>query len=82
MLREMVYRVVKVEYRHMVETGELPRHSLDRHVDLVRGRGGDADTTESQRDMLDLTMTNAWSATTTAASTHTRHRGTEELSEI
>ena len=44
--------------------------------------GGDADTTESQRDMLDLTMTNAWSATTTAASTHTRHRGTDELSEI
>ena len=43
--------------------------------------GGDADTTESQRDMLDLTMTNAWSATTTA-STRTRHRGTEELSEI
>ena len=29
------------------------------------------------RDMLDLTMTNAWSATTTTASTHTRHRGTE-----
>ena len=57
--------------------------NVDRHVDLVRGRGGgDADTTESQRDMLDLTMTNAWSATTTAASTHTRHRGTEELSEI
>ena len=28
MLREMVYRVVKVEYRHMIETGELPRHSL------------------------------------------------------
>ena len=55
--------------------------NVDRHVDLVRGRG-DADTTESQRDMLDLTMTNAWSATTTAASTHTRHRGTEELSEI
>ena len=54
--------------------------NVDRHVDLVRGRGGDADTTESQRDMLDLTMTNAWSATTTA-STH-RHRGTEELSEI
>ena len=27
MLREMVYRVVKVEYRHMVETGELPRTS-------------------------------------------------------
>ena len=53
--------------------------NVDRHVDLVRGRG-DADTTESQRDMLDLTMTNAWSATTTA-STH-RHRGTEELSEI
>ena len=46
-----------------------------------RHGGGDADTTESQRDMLDLTMTNAWSATT-AASTHTRHRGTEELSEI
>ena len=45
--------------------------------------GGDADTTESQRDMLDLTMTNAWSATTTTASTHTRHRGTtDELSEI
>ena len=44
---------------------------------------GDAATTESQRDMLDLTMTNAWSATTTTASTHTRHRGTtEELSEI
>ena len=42
---------------------------------------GDADTTESQRDMLDLTMTNAWSATTTA-STRTRHRGTDELSEI
>ena len=55
--------------------------NVDRHIDLVRGRG-DADTTESQRDMLDLTMTNAWSATTTAASTHTRHRGTEELSEI
>ena len=56
--------------------------NVDRHVDLVRGRGGDADTTESQRDMLDLTMTNAWSATT-AASTHTRHRGTtDELSEI
>ena len=54
--------------------------NVDRHIDLVRGRG-DADTTESQRDMLDLTMTNAWSATT-AASTHTRHRGTEELSEI
>ena len=53
---------------------------IDRHIELVRGRG-DADTTESQRDMLDLTMTNAWSATT-AASTHTRHRGTEELSEI
>ena len=56
--------------------------NVDRHVDLVRGRGGDADTTESQRDMLDLTMTNAWSAATTAASTHTRHRGTDELSEI
>jgi len=57
--------------------------NVDRHVDLVRGRGGgDADTTESQRDMLDLTMTNAWSATTTTASTHTRHRGTDELSEI
>ncbi len=28
MLREMIYRVVKVEYRHMIETGELPRHSL------------------------------------------------------
>ena len=55
--------------------------NVDRHVDLVRGRGGDADTTESQRDMLDLTMTNAWSATTTA-STRTRHRGTDELSEI
>ena len=55
--------------------------NVDRHVDLVRGRGADADTTESQRDMLDLTMTNAWSATT-AASTHTRHRGTDELSEI
>ena len=55
--------------------------NVDRHVDLVRGRGGDADTTESQRDMLDLTMTNAWSVTT-AASTHTRHRGTEGLSEI
>ena len=56
--------------------------NVDRHVDLVRGRGGgDADTTESQRDMLDLTMTNAWSATTTA-STRTRHRGTEEFSEI
>ena len=55
--------------------------NVDRHVDLVRGRG-DADTTESQRDMLDLTMTNAWSATTTTASTHTRHRGTDELSEI
>ena len=54
--------------------------NVDRHIDLVRGRG-DADTTESQRDMLDLTMTNAWSATT-AASTHTRHRGTDELSEI
>ena len=54
--------------------------NVDRHVDLVRGRG-DADTTESQRDVLDLTMTNAWSATT-AASTHTRHRGTEGLSEI
>ena len=54
--------------------------NVDRHVDLVRGRG-DADTTESQRDMLDLTMTNAWSATTTA-STRTRHRGTDELSEI
>ena len=53
--------------------------NVDRHIDLVRGRG-DADTTEGQRDMLDLTMTNAWSATTTA-STH-RHRGTEELSEI
>ena len=52
---------------------------IDRHIELVRGRG-DADTTEGQRDMLDLTMTNAWSATTTA-STH-RHRGTEELSEI
>ena len=47
----------------------------------THGRGGDADTTESQRDMLDLTMTNAWSATTTA-STRTRHRGTEEFSEI
>ena len=46
-----------------------------------RHGGGDADTTESQRDMLDLTMTNAWSATTTA-STRTRHRGTDELSEI
>ena len=45
----------------------------------AHGRG-DADTTESQRDMLDLTMTNAWSATTTA-STRTRHRVTEELSE-
>ena len=56
--------------------------NVDRHVDLVRGRGGDVDATESQRDMLDLTMTNAWSATTTTASTHTRHRGTEELSEI
>ena len=56
--------------------------NVDRHVDLVRGRGGDVDTTESQRDMLDLTMTNAWSATTTTASTHTRHRGTDELSEI
>ena len=55
--------------------------NVDRHVDLVRGRGGDADTTESQRDVLDLTMTNAWSATTTA-STRTRHRGTDELSEI
>ena len=56
--------------------------NVDRHIDLVRGRG-DADTTESQRDVLDLTMTNAWSATTTTASTHTRHRGTtEELSEI
>ena len=55
--------------------------NVDRHVDLVRGRGGDVDATESQRDMLDLTMTNAWSATT-AASTHTRHRGTDELSEI
>ena len=55
--------------------------NVDRHVDLVRGRGGDADTTESQRDMHDLTMTNAWSATTTA-STHTRHRWTDELSEI
>ena len=55
--------------------------NVDRHVDLVLGRGGDADATESQRDMLDLTMTNAWSATT-AASTHTRHRGTDELSEI
>ena len=55
---------------------------IDRHIELVRGRG-DADTTESQRDMLDLTMTNAWSATTTTASTHTRHRGTtDELSEI
>ena len=53
---------------------------IDRHIELVRGRG-DADTTEGQRDMLDLTMTNAWSATT-AASTHTRHRGTDELSEI
>ena len=52
---------------------------IDRHIELVRGRG-DTDTTEGQRDMLDLTMTNAWSATTTA-STH-RHRGTEELSEI
>ena len=41
------------------------------------------DTTESQRDMLDLTMTNAWSATTTTASTHTRQRGTtDELPEI
>ena len=47
-----------------------------------RHGGGDADTTESQRDMLDLTMTNAWSATTTTASTRTRHRGTDELSEI
>jgi len=46
-----------------------------------RHGGSDADTTESQRDMLDLTMTNAWSATT-AASTRTRHRGTDELSEI
>ena len=57
--------------------------NVDRHVDLVRGRGGgDADTTEGQRDMLDLTMTNAWSATTTA-STHTRHRGmAEEFPEI
>ena len=56
--------------------------NVDRHIDLVRGRG-DADTTESQRDMLDLTMTNAWSATTTTASTHTRHRGTaDEFSEI
>ena len=64
MIREVFYRVPKSV----------------RHVDLVRGRGGDADTTEGQRDMLDLTMTNAWSATTTA-STH-RHRGTEELSEI
>ena len=55
--------------------------NVDRHVDLVRGRG-EADTTESQRDMLDLTMTNAWSATTTA-STRTRHRGTaDEFSEI
>ena len=53
---------------------------IDRHIELVRGRG-DADTTEGQRDMLDLTMTNAWSATTTA-STRTRHRGTEEFSEI
>ncbi len=53
---------------------------IDRHIELVRGRG-DADTTESQRDMLDLTMTNAWSATTTA-STRTRHRGTDEFSEI
>ena len=52
---------------------------IDRHIELVRGRG-DTDTTEGQRDMLDLTMTNAWSATT-AASTH-RHRGTDELSEI
>ena len=55
---------------------------IDRHIELVRGRG-DADTTESQRDMLDLTMTNAWSATTTTASTHTRQRGTtDELSGI
>ena len=52
-----------------------------RFITIADG-GGDADTTENQRDMLDLTMTNAWSATTTAASTHTRHRGTEELSEI
>ena len=52
-------------------------------VAALLGRGGDADTTESQRDMLDLTMTNAWSATTMTASTHTRHRGTtNELSEI
>ena len=49
---------------------------------LFRRRSEATDTTESQRDMLDLTMTNAWSATTTTASTHTRHRGTEEFSEI
>ena len=48
---------------------------------LFRRRSEATDTTESQRDMLDLTMTNAWSATTTA-STRTRHRGTDELSEI
>ena len=59
----------------------LPALLFGDAMSMVRGRGGDADTTESQRDMLDLTMTNAWSATT-AASTHTRHRGTEELSEI
>ena len=39
MLRETVYRVLKVEYRHMVETGELPRHSraalhLERAADV------------------------------------------------
>ena len=62
----------------------LRRPDVNTHgLALVAGRGGDADTTESQRDMLDLTMTNAWSATTTTASTHTRHRGTtDELSEI
>ena len=28
MIREVFYRVLKLEYRHMVETGELPRHSM------------------------------------------------------
>ena len=39
---------------------------------------GDSAATESQQDVANLTMTNAWSATTTTASTHTRHRGTAD----
>ena len=78
--------------RYVPDGREYARIKIDRlrlvggNPDFTKAPGhgrGDADTTESQRDMLDLTMTNAWSATTTTASTHTRHRGTtDELSEI